>query len=66
VLTESAAYFNIQRYFKRSSCFVKLYETGLTGEEATWAARKYRSHHMILARILERLGRDDILEGNIN
>ncbi|KAJ7578241.1 hypothetical protein C8J56DRAFT_797712, partial [Mycena floridula] len=35
------------RYANRSFCFISAYHHGLTGTEATWAAKKYRGHQCL-------------------
>ncbi|KAF8301340.1 hypothetical protein DL93DRAFT_2187833 [Clavulina sp. PMI_390] len=41
-------------------CFTNAYEKGLTGSQAAWAAKKYRSHRVIPDRILDELEKAEI------
>jgi hypothetical protein len=48
---------SMRKFANRSRRFMDAYERGLNGQQAAWAARKYRGHRVLPAGIMEELGK---------
>ncbi|KAG8730978.1 hypothetical protein FRC10_002149 [Ceratobasidium sp. 414] len=46
---------SIRRFFNKSQRYTDAYQHGLTGQEAAWANKKYRSHRMLPPNIREEI-----------
>ncbi|KAJ8090988.1 hypothetical protein PM082_024912 [Marasmius tenuissimus] len=51
---------SMRRFATRSLWFMDAYRKGLNGNQAAWAARKYRGHRVIPEIILEELDKNNI------
>ena len=51
----------MRKFAMRSRRFMDAYERGLNGRQAAWAARKYKGHCILLAGIMEELGKHNIV-----
>ncbi|PPQ85514.1 hypothetical protein CVT25_006561, partial [Psilocybe cyanescens] len=48
---------SMRKFANRSRRFMDVYETGLNGRQAAWAARKYKGHRVLPVGIMEELGK---------
>ncbi|KAF8236086.1 hypothetical protein L208DRAFT_1253468 [Tricholoma matsutake] len=42
-------------FTNRSCCFIDAYDKGLNGQQAAWAARKYRGHRVLPESLMDDL-----------
>lgn len=52
---DSVPLVSMRRFFTRSMRFADAYRKGLTGEQASWAAKQYRGHRVIGANVFDKL-----------
>ena len=52
---------SMRKFATRSCRFMDVYEQGLNGHQAAWAARKYRGHHVLLVSIMDDLEKAGIV-----
>jgi hypothetical protein len=53
---DSVSLTKIRRFSRRSARYISAYELGLSGKAAVFAVKRYRSHHRVLANVLEEFG----------
>ncbi|KDN39039.1 hypothetical protein RSAG8_09075, partial [Rhizoctonia solani AG-8 WAC10335] len=52
---ESVPLESIRRFWNRSLRFIDAYRCGLNGQQAAWAAKKYRGHRVLPADIMREI-----------
>jgi hypothetical protein len=52
---------SMRKFANRSRHFMDAYERGLNGQQAAWAARKYRGHRVLPAGIMDELDKMGIV-----
>jgi hypothetical protein len=51
----------VRRFANRSRRFIDAYNKGLTGQQAAWAARKYRGHRVLPETLMDDLEKSKLI-----